>query len=211
MILNPNYSIPVHSCPASMHQVLWGQRHPVTIRLFFKASTMHLHPQFEMHRPLLHYPIFSSSGFDLNPENQIKYLDVRLEPNQMIFLPQNFLISLKTAVSYDDVSSTEFNILRSCFLDASNLNMFRNDLTNLDSKVSSYAKDILNIFNDPTFDFKMNREVKESVYDHGVITQLEDIQSTSHEASDSETETPKNNRNQRNRKLGGKFRGIEYF
>ncbi len=203
-----NNSVPIHSCPARMHQVLWGQNDTMVVRLFLKSNAAQLNPEFGGHDELLHYPKFNTESFPSSGSSNFpKYTETILEKGQYIFVPETYLLGL----GVPDV--TPVNSFRMCFVDASNLKAFRDEMS-LDAKVSPHARDVLLKLSSSSFDLSMQRDPKEFT-----LRTMHTGLSTSKYASPmdeiSEEESPTvtdasggSRRNQRNRKTtGGKFRG----
>lgn len=175
----------VMSCPSNLHQVLWGVgNRRVTIRLFHKAYAFAFMPRLNLGD--LGDPLFVRNGFDesedmdggadsierivgkgqFNIQKQSlpkKYTEVVLQGNEYIFIPNVFLASIKLEGS-DGVKAG--HLFRSCFLDASNMNEFR-DALRYSSKISSNDNIIYKAVTSADFYVSMERnpfEVDMQVY-----------------------------------------------
>lgn len=142
----------VEECPLDMHMVLWGSSEEITIRLFKSdVSSAYFSPEFGS--PVYHYFQYQQNGF--TPTNLPLFSETTLQPGEFLFIPNNYLISLK---STQQAAEKEVNLLKLCYFDASNVNDVRNALQ-VEALVSQTALQLLKQLNSPTeFDFKMTRE-----------------------------------------------------
>jgi hypothetical protein len=202
--VSSNDSVRIHSCPNSMHQVIWGQNDTIIIHLFPKSLSSNLNPLFEVDSESLHYPVYQVSAFSTSnvTGKRVQPIDVVLTPGQYLFVPEIFLTSLGST------SDQTISCLRMCFVDASNLKSFRTDLL-LDSKISEYARDVLNFFNSRNIHLKMSKSPKDFYirkFSH-VMEQLGNQKFVvEDESSESDAET-----GSRNKKSSEKFKGLNYI
>ena len=196
--IKANNSVPIHNCPSRMHQILWGQNASLPVRLFLKSQSALLGPEFGTHE-LLHHPKYTVQAFPGSyPSGFPRFTEVNLKESQYIFIPETYLVGLGVE------NEGPVNVFRMCFVDASNLKVFREEIS-LESRVSPYAKRVLNQLGDISFDFSMNREP-------GLFT-LRTLQpgvDTETVAGDNLSEIPSDAQRSRSRrrKSGGKFKGI---
>ena len=157
VLLQSNTPTNVMSCPNNLHQVIWGVgNRKVAIRLFNKAYAYAFMPR--LNREDLGKPLFMRNGFDEFVDEVMdgdadsierivgkgqssiqkltlpkKYTEVIIQGNEYIFIPNSFLASMKLEISKGIKAG---HVIRSCFLDASNMFEFR-DALRYSSKISS--------------------------------------------------------------------------
>jgi hypothetical protein len=123
---------PVHSCPLGAHMVMWnpGAR-AVDVQLIHATDSPKFGPKLgdsgsgsgkDKDASYLHYPRFSASGFGGLPD-KVNPATVSLAHNEYLFAPNTVLVSVGKGGG--DGGGV---LMRSCFVDASNLNTFREAL-----------------------------------------------------------------------------------
>lgn len=194
-----NNSVPIHNCPSRMHQVIWGQNDSMVLRLFLKSKASQLGPVFGTHGELLHHRAFTSAAFpETDSSNFPKFAEVVLGKDQYIFIPETYLVGLGTS------SADHVRCLRMCFVDASNLNAFRNDLS-IDAVLSPHARNVLQQLNDPSQDLTMRREPKD--FTLRTMSALQSIQAADMVNDNITADIEPRRRDQKRRKSStGKFR-----
>ena len=124
--------IPVHSCPLDTHMVLWNPSAISTAEVRVVHATDGNKFGVDMgnkDNSYLHYPRFRRSAFTgdqdaehLGLPDKVNIASVILKKNEYLFVPNTMLAS----VSHHRSSlGDEALLLKSCMVDASNLNAFR--------------------------------------------------------------------------------------
>ena len=196
-----NNSVPVHNCPSRMHQVIWGQNDSMVLRLFPRSKASLLMPVFGTHEELRHHPVYTGVAFPSSiPPNFPRYAEVVLEKDHFVFIPETYLVGLGT------LSADHIRCLRMCFVDASNLKAFKEELS-IDAVISPHARNVLQQLSDPSRDLTMKREPKD--FTLGKILVPGDAQFLDELSEEMTTDVEQQSRGQRKRRLStGKFRGI---
>jgi hypothetical protein len=151
LYVNSNDSVPIHSCPSRMHQVIWGQNDTFLVRLFPKTLSRKLNPEFEVDSESIHHTVYRKLAFsddNVAEKNQ--------PSGQYLFIPENYLSSMGA------LTDRTVSCLRMCFVDASNLRAFRTEIS-MEAKISDYAQDVLTFLNSADADLKMNRVPKDFI------------------------------------------------
>ena len=121
-------SMPALSCPLGGHMVIWNPSpSPVNVHLVHATDGSKLEKSIGgqyQDNSYLHFPLFShvrGSDRGINPA------EVLLNKNEYLFAPNNVLVSFPGAKGIEN--ERRQTVLRSCFIDASNLNYFRQSLS----------------------------------------------------------------------------------
>lgn len=199
-----NNSVPIHNCPSRMHQVIWGQNDSMILRLFPKNRANQLGPVFGTHDELLHHPVYTSLAFPQTDSlNVPKYAEVVLGKSQYIFVPETYLVGWGTP------NTNHVRCLRMCFVDASNLNAFRDELS-IDAVMSPHARNVLQQLNDPTRDLTMKRDPKNFTLRKVFATEITKTTDVITGKMIADVDPQKGDQKRR-RSSSGKFRGEENF
>jgi hypothetical protein len=146
---------PLHQCPLGLHMVLWAHGEArVRLRLFHKTDAAKFgFGQEPEGGALLHYPRFRRSGFEEGAEGSpdVNFAELSLSANQYAFVPNNMMVSMARQ------GAEGSTLFRSCLLDASNLNVFRESLTTA-AQASAYEEALLPTFMAPSFNISLNRD-----------------------------------------------------
>lgn len=137
----------VHRCPVGLHMVVWGARGPVKARLFDVATASHLLKP-SLGSDVLHYFQYAESGFATDPE---LYSETILEEGQFLFVPQTMLASFDSGAS-----SSNNALLKSCFVDASNLKDVREQIA-MEAAVAQSSRIWLKEIDHLSFSYIMTR------------------------------------------------------
>lgn len=211
-------SIPTHSCPLGGHMVIWNPApSKVSVQLVHSTDGSKLGIELQGENSFLHFPTFTNLG---KSGAGINSAEVSLAQNEYLFAPNNLLVSFNSAIEAGD-SPEKQTILRSCFVDASNLNVFRQALS-APAHLYDYEGGLQRIVDDVTFNVTMDaapkdtalRDVKAQQSRHassvveGPISSASEGETNSSPSSDeaeSEQEVPPSGRT-RERKGGGRSR-----
>lgn len=145
----------VHHCPVGLHMVVWGAKTSVKVRLFERSLGAHvLKPSIGSDVP--HYLQYEESGFS-STVNALPsaYTETTLEEGQFIFIPRTMV------ASFDAVASSDNNaLLRSCFVDASNLKEVR-EMIAMEARVVPSSRVWLAAIDKMSFQSAMDRNPTE--------------------------------------------------
>ena len=139
----------LHSCPNDMHMVLWGASRPITLRIYSLefASKLSPLPLGEGTLPA-HHIAFAWDGFE-DPFDNVStppHIELTLDAHDVLFIPRSFVLSLR--MDFERVSG---QVLRNCFVDASNIRHFISALS-IEAKVSASSKALLDAFSSADHD-----------------------------------------------------------
>ena len=78
----------------------------------------------------LHYVNFEKNGFNDIDETEMKFRELSLSKGEYLYIPNSNPISIMNPATQggDENSSSSATFLRACVVDASNLNLFRENL-----------------------------------------------------------------------------------
>lgn len=151
----------IHSCPSRMHQIIWGGNTEVKVRIFHIASSAVFQPIFSNHistqnisegHTSLQYPVYLKTGF----ENEIDapFKEFTLKQAEFTFIPSTYLTSFTLSETHSK-SEPSF-IYRMCYVDATNLNEFKESI-GIYARVSERFNFMLKSLLSPSFDVSMQR------------------------------------------------------
>lgn len=169
---------PVHQCPANMHMVLWSTASsPLNflVRAFHQSAATRFGISWASKSTPPHYPRFERDGFT-GPNDLPNYSEMNLGPSEYMFLPANLVVSFSgtlpphSSTAAKAPSSEQTQLIRMCFVDASNFHGFQKYLDFV-GKVSDYEAAVAALVHSPSFPTHMNRVANDS--DHFALTRLQ--------------------------------------
>lgn len=145
----------VHSCPSSMHMLVWGAPASVNVnvRIIHRNSSFALKPALGKTVP--HYIAFAGSGFPAAQDAQLlsgSYRDTVLGPDEYLFIPHDYVASFVTPTGPDSVALSKM-----CFVDASNLKDFRASIAP-EAVVSARSREMIDAIDAISFDIALSRD-----------------------------------------------------
>lgn len=157
--------IPTHSCPFGGHMVIWNPTpSKVSVQLVHSTDGSKLGNLFNGEKSHLHFPYFSNI---MENDAQINYAEVLLGQNEYLFAPNNLLVNFNSRIEAGE-RPEKVALLRSCFVDASNLNVFRHAISGPAHLYEHWAN-LQSVVDDVTFNVTMDATPKD--------TSLRDIRS----------------------------------
>ena len=156
----PSGSGELEYCPVNMHLLVWGVSSDRTkmkiIPRDVAVRSTDIEFQFDeeeqLHRPL-HHPRFPyGTGAEEAEAGRAQLTEVLLNRDEYLFVPNSFLVYYEP-----EDSSSMSTMMCMCFVDASNLELFREALT-ISSKISEYESKVLEGISSSKFDPAMTRE-----------------------------------------------------
>lgn len=209
--LFPKIATLAQQCPSQMHQVIWSTSNSSTrVRIFNRNASSYFNPRVGDGRSGLHHFTFQISGFprfsdsksiqsvDDGPKRFPKFEEVILRgPNEYLFIPRTHITSF---LSEDLTDVSGHFLARICFVDASNLNSFR-DFLKISSLVSNSDDILLRHLQSPSFDFDMRMNPTGRSW--STLRESNDSEVPEDDVNTSNKPKVKASRSRRNRSTGG--------
>lgn len=139
----------VHQCPVGLHMVVWGAKGSVKARLYGTSSAHQvLRPSIGSEVP--HYVQYAESGFAPTMPSS-SFSETTLEEGQFLFVPRTMVVSFDSRAAGDNNA-----LLKSCFVDASNL-MHVREMIALEAKMAVSSKQWLSEIDTLSFEYAVSR------------------------------------------------------
>ena len=205
-------AIKFYQCPANMHMVIWSNKinlENVTARVFHQSAASDL--GIVQQTDSLHYPHFGSQR-KKSWEKTLSFAqfsETILRSHEFLFIPAKFIVSFALL---DELGQENAELYRSCFVDASNLNDFK-EFLELAGLVSEFESSLLALLQSRNFSINMRRDATDLNLDS--LVKQATANSTASFAGDQPIDDPtmpesvrgKKDRNRANRRSSGTSTG----